>query len=753
MEIRVPATIICPLRERFCEFQVNGSISKNFEINNEFGVFVAIQDSNDNWLIQFPKDEIKINDNNKGVKIKNSILEWGHTFSIDKKKLRRNNTFKVMAMFAEKSCVLLTGLNLPVSSIDDLPCKINGKSKKQTVKIINREINKVVFGDNVVQVGEKPFAICADQAFNNVYVTNSGENNISIIDGINDKVVGFINVGDGPRDIVFDEINRRIYVANYNDNSVSIIDANINKTIETFSTKGLGPTAVGLDAVENRIYVVNSVSNTVDVFDVESGNANFIKSIKVGERPLGIAVNPNVNELYVSNSGDGTVDIIDSASFEIFASVEIGVRQIERTGIKPIEVKGRPRNLLYYNDPIDGHLIYVTDILNKTVDIIRLSDKENINTIHLEGIPRKISFNHDNNLLYVVMGGDKRNVGVYDLDGNNLKTSFITGRNPLGIATLLDGESEKVYIANKASNNIAVFAINNNFKKANLEVSFLQDDLGDKKNQRFDYKVIVNETNGVGVGIKEIRVLNSEAIWRKGADVFDKNITSRNCEDGNIILSGDDNSSKDISISQLPGFLPGRSSACALDVGFLGASSFPLGKAQKSGLVTWLFIGEDENKNDIVGIGNIMLKGENEGPVSDANLEVGFIPEIQVVKSDGNADYDVMINETTGVDVFVKTRAIIGDRYTSLSIGDGSIRDFIDCKLTGDLELILQNGLIQGGTQVCSDRKIRPNAKVTTDNADGIVTWTFFGKDNDDNQTVATGVIKVVDAENDEADE
>ena len=89
------------------------------------------------------------------------------------------------------------------------------------------------------------------------------------------EIDGSIPVGDNPNDIVIDGKGKRLYVANSNDNSVSVIDLKAGKVIETLNA-ALYPTAlpgsttnsVALSKDGRTLYVSNADNNCLAVFDV-----------------------------------------------------------------------------------------------------------------------------------------------------------------------------------------------------------------------------------------------------------------------------------------------------------------------------------------------------------------------------------------------------------------------------------------------------------------------------------------------------
>ncbi|MGA9171996.1 MAG: YncE family protein, partial [Nitrososphaeraceae archaeon] len=142
-------------------------------------------------------------------------------------------------------------------------------------------------------VSSGPSAIGIDTSTNKIYVANSADNTVSVIDGNNNTKIGRdIPVGNRPIAIGVgieshptyvansikyssatgvDYITRTVYVANSADNTVSVIDGNNNTKIGRDIPVGASPSAIGIDTSTNKIYVANSADNTVSVID---GNNN-----------------------------------------------------------------------------------------------------------------------------------------------------------------------------------------------------------------------------------------------------------------------------------------------------------------------------------------------------------------------------------------------------------------------------------------------------------------------------------------------
>lgn len=68
-------------------------------------------------------------------------------------------------------------------------------------------------------------------------------------------------------------------------------------------------------------YVTNGGSNTVSVLDLV--NLRQDRTLRVGDNPTGIAVNPVRNEVYAVNTQSGTVTVIDAATNTVAATIGV----------------------------------------------------------------------------------------------------------------------------------------------------------------------------------------------------------------------------------------------------------------------------------------------------------------------------------------------------------------------------------------------------------------------------------------------
>jgi YVTN family beta-propeller protein len=76
-----------------------------------------------------------------------------------------------------------------------------------------------------------------------------------------DSVIATISVGSRPFGIAFDSSNGNVYVGNYNDNNVSVISGQTNTVIGSPIPVGATPFSIAFDSANGNLYVTNEGSN------------------------------------------------------------------------------------------------------------------------------------------------------------------------------------------------------------------------------------------------------------------------------------------------------------------------------------------------------------------------------------------------------------------------------------------------------------------------------------------------------------
>lgn len=181
-----------------------------------------------------------------------------------------------------------------------------------------------------VPVGSDPFGVAYDGANADVFVTNSGSNNVSVLHGVGSTPIASIGVGNHPTGIAYDPVNQQVYVANSGSDNVTVISASTLSVIANLPV-GKYPIGVAADPASGSVYVANNGSNDVTVLSESTGVA--ITSISVGAHPYGVAVDNATTTVYVTNEGSNNVSAISESSYSVVAWIPVTGTIVDLTGI------------------------------------------------------------------------------------------------------------------------------------------------------------------------------------------------------------------------------------------------------------------------------------------------------------------------------------------------------------------------------------------------------------------------------------
>ncbi|MGP6240307.1 YncE family protein [Cuniculiplasma sp. SKW4] len=100
-----------------------------------------------------------------------------------------------------------------------------------------------------------------------LYMTDSFSNNVSVINGANNKLVSTISVGSDPVGAVFDPLNGYVYVTNYKSGSVSIISTGNSTLISKNNAISFGIYSVEIYAIISSTVVITGIWSVLKIMN------------------------------------------------------------------------------------------------------------------------------------------------------------------------------------------------------------------------------------------------------------------------------------------------------------------------------------------------------------------------------------------------------------------------------------------------------------------------------------------------------
>lgn len=171
-----------------------------------------------------------------------------------------------------------------------------------------------------VKVGRMPhFALVAGDQ---VFVTNFGGGNVTVLSRSKRKTLATVPVGTGSLGAGATKDGKRIYIACHNSNQVAVIDGNSHQVVARIPT-GAGPVQVTVTPDQAHAYVANDGAGTVQKIDL-AGN-QVVKTIPIapdaGSHGVGFA--GGGRWLLITNTGAATVSVIDTDTDEVVKTIPV----------------------------------------------------------------------------------------------------------------------------------------------------------------------------------------------------------------------------------------------------------------------------------------------------------------------------------------------------------------------------------------------------------------------------------------------
>jgi YVTN family beta-propeller protein len=172
----------------------------------------------------------------------------------------------------------------------------------------------------VVPVGTDPFGVAFDAASGEVFVTNSGSNNVSVLDGNDSTPVANVSVGVSPAGISYDAGTGDLYVANNGSANVSVISGSSLLVIGSVNV-GTHPIGIVADPISGQVFVADSGDAEVTIFNAST--EQVVTNVTVGSVPYDVAIDPVADTAYVANSASVNVTVIAASTDSIVAWITV----------------------------------------------------------------------------------------------------------------------------------------------------------------------------------------------------------------------------------------------------------------------------------------------------------------------------------------------------------------------------------------------------------------------------------------------
>jgi len=266
------------------------------------------------------------------------------------------------------------------------------------------------------------------------WITNSGSNNLNLIDTANDSGVGS-PIGLGLTPVGVAVAAGKVYVAN-DSGQLSVIDK-ASHNVSTPLNLGPGLFGVAVNPAGTRVYVSNATTDMV--FVINTANNTQVASIPLPQ-PRGIAVSPDGSRVYIACNAQSNprLAVLDGAHDSLLPNTV-----------------GLPSGPYGVAVSANGQRVYVSNEDAGTVSVVDAVNTMKLTDIFLGGQnPRGIVTNRTGTRAYVALYGNGQVATIDTTTNTSLGTVPSGGNAPWGIDVSADGS--RVYVANSGSNNVGV---------------------------------------------------------------------------------------------------------------------------------------------------------------------------------------------------------------------------------------------------------------------------------------------------------
>jgi YVTN family beta-propeller protein len=285
------------------------------------------------------------------------------------------------------------------------------QSTGHLVYVINQLSNDVWLMDleqkivhDKIKVGSFPTAGSYED--NRLYVTNTKNDTISVINTVSGEVIDTIITEEEPMGIVVKE--SVLFVANSRDYTVKAMDKNTKSVLHSEDIKK--PTFMVADKNKEYIYVVSNFENVVAILNGK--NNELTKNIKVGPSPTSIAISHLGHYLAVTNEESNDISLIPIKMQKETARIKTGVA---------------PNGVAFTSD---DKFLWVTNGGSADITIIGLSQEKVVGNLETEGYPTSI-YIHGNRAY--VTNYNTHAITVIDTENIKVVDKIYTGLGPVAI--------------------------------------------------------------------------------------------------------------------------------------------------------------------------------------------------------------------------------------------------------------------------------------------------------------------------------
>ena len=295
-----------------------------------------------------------------------------------------------------------------------------------------------------VPVGDYPYGLAYDPVNQELYVTNFGSNDISIINTTSNSVVSTIPMPYGIEQIVADSTTGNVFVGDATSTIFEISGFSDKVVANITPVQGDAPQVDAYDPANGDLYALEIFSNVVSV--INASQFALVSTIGVGTAPNGAVYDPANGNIYVVNEGSSNLSTISGETNRV-------VGQVSKVNPGPGATYATSSGDLYICSNAAGDDRY------NNVTVVNGSLNKIVTSISIDSGCGGAVYDSLNGYVYVTdrmntRGQDISNVTIIDPSTNRIVLTQPVQLGPIGIA--YDSANHNLYVADSDTNNISI---------------------------------------------------------------------------------------------------------------------------------------------------------------------------------------------------------------------------------------------------------------------------------------------------------
>jgi DNA-binding beta-propeller fold protein YncE len=193
-----------------------------------------------------------------------------------------------------------------------------------------------------IPLARKGFGVALDDAAGRLYIGNTVDTSVTVIDLNTNQVVGIVQLEqkarmpDGKerymhdlRELVVDSANERLFVTGHSEQGSVMFVVNTRTLTMDKMIEGLGNAkapGLALDAANNRLFSTNLLG---ELITIDTRSLTIAKRVKTGiEQPMNLVLDAASNRLFVTDQGAANIRSYQEKSIPGFKSTSAGSRVV-----------------------------------------------------------------------------------------------------------------------------------------------------------------------------------------------------------------------------------------------------------------------------------------------------------------------------------------------------------------------------------------------------------------------------------------